>query len=153
MGKKGEGGGSEEGVGQRSGSLPRPVLTASSPSQTIATIGPLFMSVGEVSRRKIDNWMERHTVDEVGEERLGRKVGICGVVSVLSHSQHGGRTRTVQCFSRCSLPGETSFRATSLKLVCGVSANENGIQVLGFLPASLEAGNDVANQPTLFHRN
>jgi hypothetical protein len=51
----------------------------------MATIGPLFMSVEEVRWERLGSWIGLEgqlTGDQVGEERLGGEVGICGVVSV-----------------------------------------------------------------------
>lgn len=52
--------------------VPRPVFTASRPSQTIAQIGPLPMSK---FIRDIE-WKDRvmHTLDESWEERLGGEI-------------------------------------------------------------------------------
>lgn len=57
----------------------RPVLTASRPSQTMATMGPLNMSesisIGSVRHRKA-RVVERLTGNETGEERLLGEIGI-----------------------------------------------------------------------------
>lgn len=43
-----------KGLGRSGGSIPRPVLTASRPSQTMATMGPLFMSIESVSIWRVE---------------------------------------------------------------------------------------------------
>jgi hypothetical protein len=40
----------------------------------------------KLTGRRCGQRMGRRTVDEVGKERLGRQVGVCGVVSVLRYS-------------------------------------------------------------------
>lgn len=134
---------------------PRPVLTASRPSQTMAQIGPLFMSIAELATMlglaKHTRISRQLTSDQAGEEGLGLEVIICEGGSVCFASPISRRTYIVQCFSRCSLPGVTSLMATSLKLYDCISTVRVRVGAIGSfcLPSGLEAADDGADQSTL----
>ena len=60
--------------------------------------------------------VRQHTLDETGVEFLLAQVIVYGIVNVFLIAAGRRGDRNVQCCLRCSSPGVTCFRATSLKL-------------------------------------
>lgn len=96
--------------------LPRPVLTASRPSQTMATMGPLFMSIGQVSIDRVPRGAG--VVHSTRPAKKGLSLRSASAQESAWSAGPSQRICIVQWASRCSLPGVVSLMAASLYPRC-----------------------------------